>query len=119
MEKTAHNSKLVLTLALSYGSRWEITDAVRALLSKAEAGELSASDITPEAITSHLYTKNLPDPDLFIRTSGEHRISNFLLWQLSYTELVFLDKLWPDFTKADLHAAIAEFQKRDRRFGGV
>lgn len=119
IEATALNRKLTLTLALNYGGRAEIVDATKAIAQKVEQGVLSLEEITEETITDHLYTVRMPDPDLFIRTSGEYRISNFLLWQLSYTELYITPKLWPDFKKADLLAAISEFKKRERRFGGV
>ena len=114
---TAHNTKLTLTLALSYGSRDEIIVATRSLAQKVAAGKLTPEAITPELFSQHLYTAKMPDPDLFVRTSGEHRISNFLLWQLSYTELYFTDKYWPDFKKEDLLEAIRAYQQRERRFG--
>ncbi len=116
---TAGNSKLVLTLALSYSSRAEIVDAVRSIVTDAREGRLDEEDVTPELISSRLYTRNLPDPDLLIRTSGELRISNFLLWQLSYTEIHVVSKFWPDFTKADLFAAIDDYSRRQRRYGGI
>ena len=106
-----------LVLALSYSSRWEINDAVRQISSKVKAGTLSVDEITDEVISQHLTTKNIPDPDLMIRTSGEIRISNFLLWQLAYSELYFTETHWPDFRKENLYEAILEFQKRERRFG--
>lgn len=119
MEATAHNCKLTLTLALNYGARAEIVDATKAIAQKVQQGILSLEEITEETMARYLYTADMPDPDLFIRTSGEYRISNFLLWQLSYTELYITPKLWPDFKKIDLLAAIEEFHKRERRFGGV
>lgn len=119
IDATAHNSKLTLTLALNYGARAEIVDATKAIARKVQQGILSLEQITEETISHHLYTTSMPDPDLFIRTSGEYRISNFLLWQLSYTELYITPKLWPDFKKADLLAAIEEFKKRERRFGAL
>lgn len=119
IDATAHNSKLTLTLALNYGARAEIVDATKMIAQKVQQGILSLEEITEEIIANHLYTAKMPDPDLFIRTSGEYRISNFLLWQLSYTELYITPQLWPDFKKADLLAAIKAFQKRERRFGGV
>ncbi len=119
IDATAHNDRLVLTLALSYSGRTEIVDAVRALVREAQAGEIAEADITPELISDHLYTRGVPDPDLLIRTSGELRLSNFLLWQLSYTEIHVTPKLWPEFTKADLAAALADYRTRHRRFGGV
>ncbi len=112
---TASNTKLVLTIALSYGSRQEIVAAVKAIL--AENPDPAAVDET--TVTRHLFTADLPDPDLLIRTSGEQRISNFLLWQLAYTELVFTDTLWPDFGHAELEAALATYQSRERRYGAV
>jgi undecaprenyl diphosphate synthase len=116
---TAHNKKLTLTLALNYGSRNEIIDAVKAIAQKVAHGTLDPNSISEELISKHLYTGGMPDPDLFIRTSGEYRISNFLLWQLSYAEITITPKLWPDFKKEDLLAAIEEYTSRERRFGGV
>jgi undecaprenyl diphosphate synthase len=118
-EKTANNPATTLILALNYSSRTELTDAVRALCTEAAAGRLDPTTITPDTIHSRLYTANIPDPDLLIRTSGEMRLSNFMLWQLSYAEFYITQKLWPDFGKQDLRAAIAEFHKRERRFGGI
>lgn len=115
--KTAANTGMTLTLALSYSSRIEITDAVKSIVRKIQAGELDLSRLTPELISEHLYTAQLPDPDLLIRTSGELRLSNFLLWQLSYAELYVTEKLWPDFRRDDLLQAIDDYQKRERRFG--
>ncbi|MFZ4484174.1 MAG: isoprenyl transferase [Chthoniobacterales bacterium] len=117
--RSAGNTALHLTLALSYGSRTEITDAARALAREVRAGRLEPEAINEASVSSHLYTAGQPDPDLLIRTSGEMRISNFLLWQLSYTEIVVTNKLWPDFTKEDVFAAIREYAGRHRRFGGV
>ncbi len=119
IEVTADNTRLTLTLALSYSGRAEIVDAVRSLVRDAAAGEINEADITPELIGQRLYTHDLPDPDLLIRTSGELRLSNFLLWQLSYTEIHVTKKLWPDFTKADLFAAIADYSQRNRRYGAI
>ena len=119
MTRSAGNTALTLTLALSYGARTEITDAARALAREVRAGTLDPDAISEESISSHLYTAGQPDPDVLIRTSGEMRISNFLLWQLSYTEIVVTSKLWPDFTKEDVFAAIREYAGRHRRFGGV
>ncbi len=119
IEATASNDRLTLTLALSYSGRLEIVDAVTRIVRAARAGELSEEDITPELIDDYLYTRGIPDPDLLIRTSGELRLSNFLLWQLSYTEIHVTRKYWPDFTKADLLAAIADYTSRNRRYGGV
>ena len=117
--QTAGNTATTLVLALNYSSRTEIVDAVRALSAEVAAGRLSAEEIVAEKISAHLYTRAIPDPDLLIRTSGEMRLSNFLLWQLSYTEIHVTEKLWPDFGKADLREAIAEFNKRQRRYGGL
>jgi undecaprenyl diphosphate synthase len=114
---TAQNSGLSVILALSYSGRWEILDAVKSIVKKVEAHQLKIEDITQETISAHLNTKNIPDPELLIRTSGEIRISNFLLWQLAYTELYFTDVLWPDFRKEHLVEAILDYQKRERRFG--
>ena len=119
MEKTAANSRMTLTLALSYSARWEMVKAVKDIAAKIEKRELSASAITDKTIDEHLTTAGIPDPELLIRTSGEHRISNFLLWQIAYTELYFTNKLWPDFRREDLFEAIVNYQNRDRRFGGV
>lgn len=119
IEKTAQNTRITLILALSYGSRDEIVDAVRQIATKTANHTLAPEDISIETIQQHLYTKDFPDPDLLIRTSGELRLSNFLLWQLSYTEFYITEKLWPDFTKQDLLDAIDSFHRRHRRFGGV
>ncbi|TBR15067.1 isoprenyl transferase [bacterium] len=118
-KRTAGNSGLLLVLALNYGSRQEIIDAVLRFLDLAVKGEVSAKDLNEETFSEYLYTAGMPDPDLFIRTSGEMRISNFLLWQLSYAELYFPAKYWPDFGKEDLEDAIDEYNKRERRFGGI
>jgi undecaprenyl diphosphate synthase len=115
----ARNNGLTLILALSYGSRTEIVEAVRDIAAKAQKGILDPAEITEQTISQHLYTKNLPDPDLLIRTSGEMRLSNFLLWQISYAELVVTPTLWPDFRKAQLFDALEEYGRRHRRFGGV
>jgi undecaprenyl diphosphate synthase len=116
---TAGNTGLTLILALSYGGRDEIIDGIRSLLREVEAGHIDRAMINPEMFSKHLYTRYYPDPDLLIRTSGEMRISNFLLWQLSYTEMYVTAKLWPDFTKKDLFAAVDDFAKRQRRYGAV
>jgi len=116
---TQHNTGLTLTLALSYSSRWEITRAVRLIAQQVENGQLRAEHIDENTVTQALSTYNMPDPELLIRTSGECRISNYLLWQLAYTELFFLQKFWPDFQEEDLYKAVVDFQQRDRRFGKV
>ena len=116
-EKTSKNIRLNLTIALSYGSRAEIVAASQKIMRQILAGKLKIDEVSEELFTANLYTTELPDPDLLIRTSGEYRISNFLLWQIAYTELVFLDKHWPDFSKDDLRIAIEEFRSRERRFG--
>lgn len=116
-ELTANNTGLTVVLAISYSGRWEIQDAVKAIVKKVVDKELKIEDITQEVISENLNTKNIPDPELLIRTSGEVRISNFLLWQLAYTELFFTEVLWPDFRKEHLVEAILDYQKRERRFG--
>jgi undecaprenyl diphosphate synthase len=118
-QETAHLDKLQLTVALSYGGRSEIVDAVRGLVRDAQDGKFQPEDIDEAQIQQYLYTHDLPDPDLLIRTSGETRISNFLLWQLAYTELYFTPTLWPDFRRRELLLALLEFQRRERRFGRV
>ena len=117
LDKTSKNDKMVLSLALSYGGRGEIVSAARSIADKVRSGSLMPEDIDEECFSSSLLTSDIPDPDLLIRTSGEMRISNFLLWQLAYTELYFTETLWPDFSRDDLMAAIADFQSRERRFG--
>jgi undecaprenyl diphosphate synthase len=113
------NNGLTLILALSYGGRNEIVDATRSIAAKVKEGALDPAEINEKIITEHLYTRSWPDPELLIRTSGEMRISNFLLWQISYTELVVTPTLWPDFRKAQFFAALEEYARRHRRFGGV
>ncbi len=117
IRKTSANTNCTLTLALSYSSRWEITDAAKAIAKKVRDGELKAEDITEDIFGAHLNTAGIPDPELMIRTSGEHRISNYLLWQIAYAELYFTSKLWPDFRRDDLFEAVIDYQKRERRFG--
>jgi undecaprenyl diphosphate synthase len=117
VEKTKNNSRLTLTLALNYGSREEIVNVIKNLSKKVVNKELSFEDINEKIINNHLYTFSLPDVDLMIRTSGEKRISNFLLWQIAYAELYFTDTLWPDFKEENLFNAIIDYQKRERRFG--
>jgi undecaprenyl diphosphate synthase len=116
---TKHNNGTTLTLALNYGARSELVDAFRALSAEVERKELRAEDITEQDIQRHLYTAHMPDPDLLIRTSGEMRISNFLLWQIAYAEIFVTDRLWPDFRGIHMLEAIEDFQKRERRYGGL
>jgi len=115
--QTVKNTGLALVLALSYSSRWEITNAVKSICSDVQADKYSINEITDELISNHLTTRSIPDPDLMIRTSGEERISNFLLWQIAYTELYFTQTHWPAFRKDNFYQAIYEFQQRERRFG--
>lgn len=117
IQLTANNKRMVLNLALSYGSRFEILEAVKSISKKVVNNELLIENIDEKTINNHLYTFSLPDVDFLIRTSGEQRISNFLLWQAAYAELYFTNTLWPDFKKKDFYEAIAEYQKRERRYG--
>lgn len=117
MEHTAGNTKMTMVVALSYSSRWEITEAVKHISAKVKSGELNESDITEDLISKELSTNFMPDPDLLIRTGGELRISNYLLWQIAYSELYFCDTYWPDFSEEDLHKAIESYSSRQRRFG--
>ena len=118
-ELTKNNTGSMLCLAVNYGARAEIVDAVRTIAERVKRGELEPSAITDATVHDHLYTAGLPDPDLLIRTAGEMRVSNYLLWQISYAELHVTDVLWPDFGTADLHAAIRDYAKRNRKFGGL
>lgn len=117
MDMTAENTRVTLILALSYSSQWEITEAVKKIAAQVQSGKLTIKDINPRLVEQNLNTKSFPDPELMIRTSGEHRISNFLLWQLAYAEFYFTDVLWPDFRKQEFFKAIVSYQQRERRFG--
>ncbi len=117
IEMTSHNTGLCLILALSYSSRWELVEAARSIARKAASGSLNPDEINVSTLSGFLSTASIPDPELLIRTSGEYRISNFLLWQVAYTEFYFTETLWPDFGKEDFYRAIVEFQRRERRFG--
>ena len=119
IEKTKHNKRMTLNLALSYSGRWELIEAIKSISMQVASNSLKVNDIDENLISNHLTTRNLPDPDLLIRTSGEFRVSNFLLWQIAYSEFVILDVLWPDFSEEHLYYSIKEFQKRERRFGKV
>ena len=119
MDSTAKNQRMTLVLALSYSSRWEITNAVKQIADKVKNGLLDPKKINEEVVEQHLCTAGFDEPELLIRTSGEHRISNYLLWQIAYSELYFTPTLWPDFRREHLYAAIVDFQKRERRFGLV
>jgi undecaprenyl diphosphate synthase len=119
IEKTRNNKRMTLNLALSYSGRWELMEAVKSIARQVEKRNLKPEDINEELISNNLRTKELPDPDLLIRTSGEFRVSNFLLWQIAYTEFVILDVFWPDFKREHLYNAIKEYRGRERRFGKV
>jgi len=119
IERTKNNTGVNLVLALNYSAQWEMIEAVKNIAAEVEEGHLSKGEITKELISQHLSTKGMPDPELLIRTSGEHRVSNFLLWQIAYAELYFTEVLWPDFKKEDLYNAVYNYQKRERRFGRV
>ena len=116
-EHTAANTAMTMVIALSYSSRWEITEATRQIANEVKAGTLNPADINEDTIAQHMATAFMPDPDLLIRTGGEERISNYLLWQIAYSELYFCDTFWPDFSEEELHRAIANYQQRQRRFG--
>lgn len=117
MDHTAHNSAMTMVVALSYSSRWEIVKATREIAADLAAGKIQDADINEQLISEHMTTSFMPDPDLLIRTGGEQRISNYLLWQIAYSELYFCDTFWPDFDEEGLHQAIADYQRRQRRFG--
>lgn len=119
IERTKNNNKMVLNLALSYSGRWELLEAIKQITDSAVQGKIKSEDIDEKIVSSFLTTKDIPDPDLVIRTSGEFRVSNFLLWQIAYSEFIITETLWPDFSKFDLYDAIKIFQKRERRFGKV
>jgi undecaprenyl diphosphate synthase len=117
IEATKNNKRMNLVLALNYSGKSELVNAMKQIATDVEAGKIKASEITDSIIASHLYTSEMPDPELMIRTSGEHRLSNFLLWQLAYAEFYFTDTLWPDFDREELYKAIISYQQRERRFG--
>ena len=119
MELTRYNTRLQLTLALSYSGRWELLNAIKQMAEEVRQGKIEVSDIDQDMLASHLETKGIPDPELLIRTSGEMRVSSFLLWQIAYTELFFTDVLWPDFRKEHLYQALLAYQSRERRFGRI
>jgi undecaprenyl diphosphate synthase len=117
IKQTSANTGTTLVLALSYSSRWEITEAVKQIAASVSDKKLNPGDINEKIVSAHLTTKDIPDPDLLVRTGGEKRISNFLLWQISYSELYFTDTYWPDFREEELYGAILYYQRRERRFG--
>jgi undecaprenyl diphosphate synthase len=117
IKETSANTGLTLVIALSYSSRWEIKNAIQNIVNDVEKGIVSSKEISDDLISNYLTTKNIPDPELLIRTSGEYRISNFLLWQIAYSELYFTNKYWPDFRKEEFYEAVIDYQKRERRFG--
>jgi len=119
IRQTSVNTGLTMVIALSYSARWEITEAVRKAVTEAQKGMLRAEEVNEQFVSSLMTTREMPDPDLLIRTSGEYRISNFLLWQLAYSELYFTDCLWPEFTEEEFYKAILDYQKRERRFGKI
>ena len=119
MEITSKNTKCTLTLALSYSAKWEILEAAKRLAQQVQEQKITLEEINEDIFASQLTTAQMPDPELMIRTSGEHRVSNFLLWQIAYTELYFTETLWPDFRREDLFEAIVDYQKRERRFGKI
>ncbi|MFZ1519876.1 MAG: isoprenyl transferase [Ignavibacteriaceae bacterium] len=119
IERTKHNKKMVLNLALSYSGRWELLEAIKKIADLSKEGKIVSDQIDENLVSTYLTTKNIPDPDLVIRTSGEFRVSNFLLWQIAYSEFIITETLWPDFSKYNLYEAIKIFQKRERRFGKV
>ena len=119
VERTKNNKRMTLNLALSYSGRWELIEAIKKISNKVAEGSLKPSEISEKTISEHLTTKNMPEPELIIRTSGEFRVSNFLLWQIAYSEFVILDVFWPEFSKSHLFDAIRQYQKRERRFGKV
>lgn len=119
IENTKNNTRMTLVLALNYSAKWEILQAARDIAAKAKTEDLKIEEVNEEVFANHLSTKGIPDPELLIRTSGETRISNFLLWQIAYTELLFVPTFWPDFRKPDLYKAIIDYQNRERRFGKI
>ena len=119
IESTRNNKRMVLTLALNYSAKWEITRAAKLIAEKVEKGQIRSEEVNEETLQSHLETAGMPDPELLIRTSGELRISNFLLWQIAYSELYFTEKFWPEFNKEEFYKAVIEYQRRERRFGMI